>query len=164
MKALSAVPILALLLLSCGGSPQQVQLPQASALLTLEAIQETVQEPVRKVTPVAAGRNEKSACIFTMPARAEIQMLHFYLYDPAPAQDIPQLQIIAGEWQEHNAGAGYEILQGTSVPMAWFPGETGVYPATTIALFRQATLVLTGVSQEHAKSLIYQIMLQHNWK
>jgi hypothetical protein len=48
--------------------------------------------------------------------------------------------------------------------MAWFPGETGVYPATTIALFRQATLVLTGVSQEHAKSLIYQIMLQHNWK
>jgi hypothetical protein len=149
---------------SCGsGNEEVVSLPDATALLSLEAIQEIVQEPVRKSTPVAAGLEEKSACIFLMPARAEIQMLHFYLYGPAPAQDTPQLQIVASEWQEHNAGAGYQVLQGTSVPMAWFPGEAGTYPATTVALFKQATLVVTGVSQEHAKSLIYQIMLKHNW-
>ncbi|MEQ8706249.1 MAG: hypothetical protein RIC19_20115 [Phaeodactylibacter sp.] len=153
------------LLSGCGnGSQEQVDLPEATALLSLEAIQETVQEPVRKVTAVAAGLGEKSACIFLMPARAEMQMLHFYIFDPTPAQDIPQLQVVASQWQEHNAGAGYEILQGTSVPMAWFPGEAMTYPATTIALFKQATLVITGVSQEHAKSLSYQIMLQQNWQ
>lgn len=152
-----------LLLLSCGDSHRQAELPQASALLALETIREIVQEPVRKVTPVAAGLGEKSACFFTMPARIELQLLYFYLFDPAPAQDISHLQIVAGEWQEHNVGAGYEILQGSSVPMAWFPGEAGIYPPTIIALFQQATLVLTGVSQEHAQSLIYQIMLQHGW-
>lgn len=157
--------VFVLLSLGCGnGGAHQAALPDAAALLSTEAVQETVQEPVRKATPVAAGLGEKSACIFLMPARTEDQMLHFYLYGPAPAQDIPQLQIIASDWQEHNAGAGYEILQGTTVPMAWFPGEAGTYPATTIALFRQATLVLTGASQEHAKSLIYQVMLQHNWQ
>lgn len=153
------------LLWSCGnGGQQESALPEATALLSIEAIQETVQEPVRKPTAVAASLGEKSACIFRMPARTEMQMLHFYLYDPAPVQDIPQLQVVASKWQEHNGGAGYQILQGTSVPMAWFPGEAGAYPATTIALFKQATLVLTGVSQEHAKSLVYQIMLKHNWK
>lgn len=164
MRAFLVLPALTLLLLSCGAPPRQAELPKASALLSLESIQEIVQEPVRKVTPVAAGRSEKSACFFSMPARVDLQLLYFYVYGPAPAQDIPSLQVIAGKWQEHNAGAGYEILQGTSVPMAWFPGEAGNYPSTMIALFRQATLVVTGVSQEHAKSLIYQIMLQHNWK
>lgn len=164
LTLLSPVFLFLFVLYSCGNASQApVVLPEAANLLALEAIQETVQEPVRKVTPVAAGLGEKSACIFLMPARAEIQMLHFYLYDPTPVQDVPQLQVVASKWQEHNAGAGYEILQGTTVPMAWFPGEAGTYPATTIALTKQATLVLTGVSQEHAKSLIYQIMLQHNW-
>lgn len=165
MKASLFGLVCTLLFLGCSNSgKQQSDLPGATALLSIETIQETVQEPVRKATPVAAGLGEQSACVFLMPARVEEQMLHFYLYSPAPARDIPNLQIIASDWQEHNAGAGYEILQGTSIPMAWFPGETGTYPATTIALFREATLVLTGVSQEHAKSLIYQIMLQHNWK
>lgn len=148
----------------CKGGTGATTLPTAAELLAIEAIQETVQEPVRKVTPVAAGLGEHSACVFFMPARAEMQMLHFYLYKPAPAQDIPQLQRIAGQWQEHNAGAGYEILQNTTVPMAWFPGEAGNYPATLIALFQSATVVTTGVSQDDAKSLVYQMMVKHNWK
>ncbi len=148
----------------CNGGAATAELPAAAELLSTEAIKETVQEPVRKVTPVAAGLGEHSACVFQMPARTEMQMLHFYLYEPAPAQDIPQLQLLAGTWQEHNAGAGYEILQNTTVPMAWFPGEAGAYPATLIALFQQATVVTTGVSQDDAKSLVYQIMVKHNWK
>lgn len=143
------------------GGGKTAQLPQACSLLTTDLISAILREPARKPTPTNASLGELSACTYSLPGRSLEDYLGIYVYAPAPTVDMYSLKNIADEWKLQNTGAAYDILDNAKYPMAWFPGEHKVYPSTFIILFREATLVITGVAQDDAKSIAFRAMVQH---
>jgi hypothetical protein len=144
-----------------GSGGANAPLPQACALLTADLIGDILREPAKNPTPTNASLGEQSACTYELPGRSREDYLGIYVYASAPTIDMYSLKNIADEWKLQNTGAAYEVLDNAKYPMAWFPGEHKVYPSTFIILFRKATLVITGVAKDDAKSIAFRAMVQH---
>ena len=154
--------ILSSLLVGCqSGGQDAVQIPPACDLLTTDLLGEILREPVREPKGANAGRGEISACTFTLPGRSLEDYLGIYIFEAAPTKDMLSLKNIADQWQSYNAGAEYAIEDNAQYPMAFFPGEHKLYPSTFIILFQRATLVITGVSKDDAKSIAFRAMVQY---
>lgn len=153
-------------LAACGdhAARQAAALPAACELAPVATIQDILRESVKNPTPANAGVGELSACTYTLPARSLDDYLGIYVLPPRSPRDAVQLQALAEEWKERNAGAAYQLLSDAEHPEAWFPGEYKVYPSTFIILFDKASLVITGVALDDARAIAFQAMVQHQWQ
>lgn len=154
--------IISSLLIGCqSGGQKVIEIPTACDLLTTNLLGEILREPVKNPKGANAGRGEISACTFSLPGRSLEDYLGIYIFDPAPTKDMLSLKNVADTWQSYNTGADYIIEDNAQYPMAWFPGEHKVYPSTFIILFKKATLVITGVAKDDAKSIVFRAMVQY---
>ncbi|MCB9273673.1 MAG: hypothetical protein H6564_06490 [Lewinellaceae bacterium] len=169
MKIICLFSVIGLLTLgACNGTgPGQgksYNLPAACDLVPVVNLQDILRESVKNPTPANAGVGEVSACTYTLPAHSLEEYLGIYVLPPRTPRDAAQLQALADEWKERNTGADYELVGDAKYPMAWFPGEHKAYPSTFIILFKEASLVITGVGLEDSKSIAFQAMVAHEWQ
>lgn len=159
ISLLAAIITITLIACNSNGGPESI--PTACELVAEETLGQILTEPVKKPTPTNAGLGELSACTYSLPGRSLEDYLGIYVFPAAPTKDMLSLKAIADEWKMQNAGADYEILDNAQYPMAYYPGEHKVYPATFIILFERATLVITGINQDDAKTIAFRSMVQH---
>jgi len=161
MARLLLLSIVIIALAGCGSDAGPKSIPTACELVPEDALGQILREPVKKPTLTNAGLGELSACTYSLPGRSLEDYLGIYVFSPAPTQDMLSLKAVADEWKNQNAGADYEILDNAQYPMAFYPGEHKVYPATFIILFERATLVITGINQDDAKTIAFRSMVQY---